>query len=83
MKAILPGPRGNPELSRLFPVVPRGGAIGMIESKFMDFLIGLFGRGRARLGVWPHREIVETVVAAMRKRSGESYIAKAELRQAS
>lgn len=39
--------------------------------KIIDFIIGLFGRGRARLGEWPHREIVEAAVDTLRDLGAE------------
>ncbi|SRR6266540_2435600 len=45
----------------------------MVESRFIDFMIGLFGCGRAKLGEWPHREIVEAAVATLRDSGGELY----------
>ena len=39
--------------------------------KFIDLMIGLFGRGRAKLGEWPHREIVEAAVDTLRDFGGE------------
>lgn len=43
----------------------------MRASAFIDGLIGLFGRGRAKLGEWPHGEIVEAAVATLRDFGGE------------
>jgi hypothetical protein len=43
----------------------------MVESRFVDFVIGMFGRGRAKLGEWPHREVVEIAVDTIRDFGGE------------
>lgn len=37
----------------------------------MDGLIGLFGRRRAKLGEWPHGEVVAAAVAMLRDLGGE------------
>jgi hypothetical protein len=42
-------------------------------SSFIDVLIGLFGRSRARLAEWPQREVVESALAAFRDCGGELY----------
>ena len=43
----------------------------MIESRFIDFVIGIFGRGRAKLGEWPHREVVQAAVETIQNCGGE------------
>ena len=43
----------------------------MSASRFIDALMGLFGRGRARLGEWPHGEVIEAVAATVREFGGE------------
>jgi hypothetical protein len=47
--------------------------MGKVVFKIIDFVIGLFGRGRAELGEWPHREVVETAVDALRDFGGALY----------
>jgi len=43
----------------------------MNESRFIDFVIGIFGRGRATLGEWPHREVVQAAVETIKDCGGE------------
>src|SRR3982750_1702464 len=43
----------------------------MIEFRFIDFVIGIFGRGRAKLGEWPHREVVQAAVETIQNCGGE------------
>ncbi len=43
----------------------------MIGSRFLDFVLSVFGRGRAKLGEWPHGEIVVSALATFRSLGGE------------
>ena len=43
----------------------------MVESKFINLLIGLFGLGRAKLGEWPHGEAVDAAIASIRELGGQ------------
>jgi len=40
-------------------------------STCLDSLVGLFGRSRARLGEWPHGEVVDAAAATLRDFGGE------------
>src|SRR5690349_10963067 len=43
----------------------------MVAANLIEMTLGLFGRGRAKLGEWPHREIVEFAVATIVENGGE------------